>query len=252
VGAALELVPIGVGAAYGRPGEAQSSHLVRAGGTAVLLDLGAGALNRLCAVQRPETLDLIVITHMHPDHLADLLALRVYMAYGPGVGRQVPVLGPPGLRERLMAFGGDDGWDDAMRFDTIEPEGRTVEIGEVRLRLAQVPHLPPTYAVRAEAGGASLCYSADCAAGDELPALAEGCDLLLAECSFGTGPVPSPVPHLNAASAGALAAEAGVRALALTHVYPEFDLAATAAAAATTFGGPVDWAREGEPIRLGG
>ncbi len=252
MGAALELVPIGVGAAYGRPGEAQSSHLVRAGSTSVLLDLGAGALNRLCAVQRPETLELIVITHLHPDHLADLLALRVYMAFGPGVGRQARVLGPPGLRERLVAFGGDDGWDEAMHFETIEPHGGTVQVGEARLRLAPVPHLPPTYAVRAEAGGATLCYSADCAAGDELPALAEGCDLLLSECSFGTGAVPDAVPHLNATSAGALAAAAGARALALTHIYPEFDPAETAAAAAQTFGGPVDWVREGETIRLGG
>ena len=77
------LVPVGVGAAYARPGEAQSCYLVRAGDRAVVLDLGGGstACRSRCAPSAWRRSS----THLHPDHRVDLLSLRVYLAYGPCV-----------------------------------------------------------------------------------------------------------------------------------------------------------------------
>ncbi len=246
--ASLTLVPVGVGAAYARPGEAQSCYLVRAAGGVVCLDLGAGALNRLQEHLPPEELDAVVVTHLHPDHCADLLALRVYMAYGPGTGRRLRVLGPPELRARLGAFGGQDGWEDAFRFETLAP-GAPVELAPgLQLTAVEVPHLPPTFALRLDSGGASVCYGADCTDNAELPALAAGCDLLLCECSFGADEVPRGVPHLNGAQAGALARRAGAGALLLTHCYPEHDRAAALGAARRGFGGQVAWARQDEAV----
>lgn len=244
----LTLVPIGVGTAYARPGEVQSCYLVRAGGAAVAVDLGAGTLNRLQDRIAPEELDALLITHMHPDHCADLLALRVYMAWGPGRGHRLRVIGPPGLRERLAAFSGSEGWE-ALGFEEWADAGGELEPAEgLALRHGQVPHLPPTHAVRLEHGGRSLCFGADCGDNEALPALAEGVDLLLAECSFGAEAVPEGVPHLNGAQAGGIAARAGAGRLLLTHCYPEHDRDAALAAAAAAFGGPAGWARQGEAV----
>ena len=44
------MVPVGAGAAFGLPDQAQSSYLVRAGESAVCLDMGSGTLNRLAAI----------------------------------------------------------------------------------------------------------------------------------------------------------------------------------------------------------
>src|SRR5262245_55297223 len=149
------------------------------------------------------------------------------MAFGPGVGRRLRLIGPPGLRERLMAFGGAEGWDDAFMFEPLVAPTESLDLGGgLGLLCAEVPHHPPTFAVRFDADGSSLCFSADCAENDALPALARGCDLLLCECSFGAGSVPEGVSHLNAAQAGAVARSAGARRLLLTHCYPEFDLEA--------------------------
>jgi ribonuclease BN (tRNA processing enzyme) len=244
----LTLLPVGVGAAYARPGEVQSCYLVRAAGRLVCLDLGAGALNRLQRHAAPHDLDLVVITHLHPDHCADLLSLRVYMAYGPGRGRRLRVLGPRALRGRLGAFGGEDGWDDAFVFDALE-DGVPADLDlGLELRVTEVPHLPPTFAVRVEAGDAALVYGADCAVNAALPELAAGCDLLLCECSYGASAVPEDARHLNAAAAGEMARTAGAGALLMTHCYPEHDPAAALAAAARAFGGPVAWARQGEAV----
>lgn len=243
------LVPVGTGTAYARPGEAQSAYLVRCGPRPVLLDLGSGALNRLQRHVAPEDLAAVVITHLHPDHCVDLMALRVYMVWGPGAGRALRVLGPPGLRDRLAAFSGSEGWESAFRFEDLTGPGGERDLGGgVRLRYAAVPHLDPTYALRVEWGGGSVCFGADCAPGPELPELARGCDVLLCEASFGAGAVPEGVAHLSARDAGEIARRAGAGRLLLTHCFPQNDRDAALAAAREAFGGPIDWARQDEAV----
>lgn len=245
--AALSLVPVGVGTAYARQGEAQSAYLVRADGADILLDLGAGALNRLQAVCDPARLDLLVVSHAHPDHCADLFALRVLMAYGPGAGESIRVLLPEGLRERLIGFVGADGWE-WMRDEVLARGGGETTVGAVRIVQREVPHVAPTHAVRIESGGRSLVYGADGIVSEALIDLATGCDLLLCECSFGAGPAPPGPAHLNAAGAGLIAARAGAGALLLTHCYPEHDRDAAVRAARAEFDGPVAFAEQGREV----
>jgi len=243
----IQFTPVGVGAAYGRAGEAQACHLVRAGRATICLDLGAGALNLLCGHVAPEDLDLVVISHLHPDHFIDLLALRVYMVWGPGAGRRLRVVGPPGLRA-LLACLAEDGLDAAFAFEELTGEAPVTQLADgVRIRHRQVPHLPPTYATRIDAGGASVCFGADCAPNDALAEHAHGVDILVTECSFGVGEVPPGVMHLNAHAAGEIGRRAQARQLVLTHCFPEWDLAAAARAAAVG-GLPVRPAVSGEPI----
>ena len=245
----LTLTPVGIGPAYARPGEAQSCYLVRAGNRAFCLDLGAGALNRLQDHIAPEELELLVISHLHPDHCADLLALRVYMAWGPGAGRRMRVLGPRGMRERMTAFAGQEGWDDAFAFEDMAEGGGEVDLGGgLRLRYREVPHLKPTFAMRFDLGDRSLVYGADCAECAELADLARDTDLLLAECSSGAAPVPEGLAHLNGAAAAGIANRAGARRLLLTHCYPEHDREAALAQARAAATMPVDWAHQDREV----
>lgn len=247
----LTLVPVGIGASYSAPGEAQSCHLVRGGGRSVAVDMGSGTLNRLMDVMAPEDLDAVIVTHLHPDHCVDLMALRVYMVWGPGRGRRLRVIGPPGLRERLVDFSGSEGWDGAFAFEELAAGGGEVELGgDVVVTHREVPHLPPTHAVRFDHGGAAICLGADCAPNDALPELAAGCDLLVCECSFGAEAVPEGLPHLNGRAAGAMAAAAGAGRLLLVHGQPEFDRRDAVAQAAAEFGGPVRWARQGAEVAV--
>lgn len=247
-GDALRVTTVGVGAAYGRPGEAQACYLVQGAGRAVCLDLGAGALNALAAHIRPEALDAVVISHLHPDHYIDLLALRVYMVWGPGAGTTLRIVGPPGLREVIARFG-DDGIGTALVFEELSGEApETVLDDRMRLRHRQVPHLDPTYATRIEADGRAICFGADCVANDALVELADGVDVLITECSFGTGPVPAGAMHLNADAAGAIAGRAGAGRLVLSHCFPEWDPAAAATAATAAGGVPASAAVGGAVV----
>lgn len=244
---ALTLTPIGVGAAYARPGEAQSAYLVAAGTTHLCLDLGAGALNRLQELMAPERLSAIVISHLHPDHCVDLLSLRVYMSWGPGRGHRIRVLGPAGLHDLLSGFTGPSGWD-AFDFEALDEPSGAVVIGEVGLAWTEVPHTKPTFALRVDARNGSVTYGADCSPNEALVELASHTDVLIAECSLGTEPPSADAIHLTGADAGALARRAGARRLLLTHCYPQHDRNAVAAAAAAAFGGPVAWAIQGQAV----
>lgn len=246
-GEPLTLTPIGVGTAYALPGQVQSCYLVSAGATRVCLDMGAGAMNRLQQAVDPADLDLLLVSHAHPDHCADLLAMRVYMAYGPGRGRTVRTALPQGLRARLQAFAADDEWS-GMRFEALTRPGGVLEVGDVRLIHAEVPHTEPTHAVRVEAGGRSVVYGADGVLSDALAELAHGCDVLVCEASFGAEEAPPGSAHMNAREAGETARRAGAARLLLTHCYPEFDRPAAVAAASEAFGGPVAFAEQGVPV----
>ncbi len=247
--APLVLTPIGVGTAYSRPGDVQSCYLVRTPGAAIVLDMGAGSLNRLQQEIAPEALDAIVISHGHPDHCIDLLALRVYFGFGPGRGHEVTVYAPEGVAERLMGFVGDGRWP-GVAFVTLDRGEGSVELADgMTLSHREVPHLPPTNALRVDAGGRSLVFSADTGTADAVLPLAAGSDVLLCECSFGADPMPDdPALHLNATAAGELARRAKAGKLVLTHVYPEYDREDARAAAAQAFGGEVVIARQGEAV----
>ncbi|HRC07377.1 MAG TPA: MBL fold metallo-hydrolase [Miltoncostaeales bacterium] len=240
----LAVIPIGVGAAYARTGEVQSSYLVRAGDTTLCLDLGAGALNALQAHVRPQDVDAYVISHRHPDHCVDVLPLHVYMYWGPGRGTRARVLSPVGVEGRLKALGSETGWDDALRFEPVHG-GSVVHVDDVRLRFAEVPHIPDTLAVRVDHGRRSLVYGADCTENEALMKLAKGADLLIAEC--GDGPTPNALsPHMSGGEAGGIAARAKVKQLLLTHCFPEHDRDATIAAARAACPNiPVEWAIQG-------
>lgn len=249
----MTLLPVGTAAAFGGVDEAQSAYLIRVGDRRILFDLGSGALAALAAHMPPENLDLVVISHLHPDHCVDLLGLRVHIRWGPGMGRTLPVLGPPRLPERLAAFSGEARWEDAdgLRFAALAPGGGERDLGDgLRLRHREVPHLPPTHALRLDHRSGAFCYGADCAPSSALVELASGCDLLLAECAFGAEAVPDGVAHLNGALAGRLAAEAGVGRLLLTHCQFPAQRARAAAAAREFFAGPVEWAQPGVEIAL--
>ena len=235
-GQVITLVPVGTGAAFGAAGDVQSCYLVWAGDRAIVMEL-----------------DAVVISHAHPDHCVDLFGLHVRMAWGPGQGRVIPVYGPDGLAWRLAAFSGSEPWQpqQGLRMEVLAAGAGEVDLGGgVTLRHREVPHLPPTHALRVEHGGSALCYSADCGPGDALVQLAHGCDVLVCECTFGADPVPEGVPHLNGRGAGDIARRAGGGRLLLTHLQPGHDPDVALAQARQAFGGPVEWARPGGEVRL--
>jgi ribonuclease BN (tRNA processing enzyme) len=266
---AMHLTVIGAGPAYtDRRGSVGASYLIRAEGGALLLDLGQGAFPNLFASIHPAALDGIVVTHLHPDHFVDLVPLRHYLKFEFETPRPVAVVAPAALSARLDGLHGVEGWaGQPLDISTLTEGVRGIGPFDVEAR--HVTHSADSYAVRVSvargsgAGSASdvgtdagtatspsLVYSGDCGRAEDLVPLIRPGDTLLAEASFGAGPMPVADLHLTSADAARAAAAGGAASLLLTHIQMGHSRADALAAAEAVFGGPIRFAAEGDEFDI--
>ena len=225
--AAARVTVAGSSSSIPRPDRACSSYLIDDGETPIVLDLGTGAFANLRRHVDYDRLGAVVISHMHADHFIDLIPLRYALRYGPRrPEKKLPVYLPPGglamLRALVSAFPheGGDFLTDVFALAEYDPS-RPLAVGGATLRFAHTAHYIPAFAVRWERGGASVTYSADTALDDRVTALARVTDVFLCEATLRHGEVEQGLRgHSSAADAAAMARDAGVGRLVLTH-YPE-------------------------------
>ena len=241
----MRLTVVGCAAAWGRGAEAASScYLVEAGDTAIVLDLGQGAFARLATLRRPESLAAILVSHSHADHCVDLVPLRHYLRYeARATAGTVALHAPADLPARFDALTGESGFLDDLAFSPVAPG--ELRFGPLRVTAARVAHTDDSYAFRVAEDGtvAGLVYSGDCGDPGDLVKLLRPGDTLLAEASFGAGPVPAGVAHLDAAGAAEAARDGGAARLLLTHLQPDVDPGAAQERAAALFPGEIALAR---------
>jgi ribonuclease BN (tRNA processing enzyme) len=253
----MELIVIGAGPAYtDRRGSTAASYLVREGGTALLLDLGQGSFPNLASALEPSTLAAVLVSHLHPDHFVDLVALRHYLHYEFDPPRKVRVLGPAGLAERLDALHGHAGFA-AAAFDTEQLGAGVRRIGPLEVEARLVVHTDESYAVRVSvaggpgaAAGPGLVYSGDCGRAEDLVPLIRPGDTFLCEASFGAGAVPTGAEHLNATDAGRAASAGHAARLLITHVQMGYSPAEALAAAQAVFSGATQLVTEGDRFEV--
>jgi len=250
----VRLTIVGSAAAWARgPDEPSSCYLVEGDEGAIVLDLGQGSFGSLRARRRPETLAAVFVSHLHPDHCVDLIALRHYLRYeaaaAPGT---IELHAPARLPERFDALFGEPRFLADLRFTPLLP-GQVVT-GGLRVTIAPVTHTDASFAFRVssavEAAGAGLVYSGDCGNADDLLPLLRPGDTLLAEASFGAENVPGGVAHLDARTAARIAARAHAGRLVLTHVQPTVDPQRALAAATEAWDGETQLAQRGLELQI--
>jgi len=241
---ALRLTIVGCAAAYTLRPWPSSAYLVEHADRAILLDLGHGAFGALTAVREPSSIDAVFVSHLHPDHNSDLVALRHYLKFAQPAAR-VALHAPGELRQRFDAYLGEDAFLDGMPGDALEPGLRTV--AGLDIHIARVTHTESSFGFRVapRAGGPGLVYSGDCGSVEDLVALLRPGDTLLSEASFGEGEPIEGVPHLTARQAGDAAHRGGAARLILTHLLPEAHPDESLAVAGESFRGEICLAAPG-------
>jgi ribonuclease BN (tRNA processing enzyme) len=239
----VKLTVLGCSGSYPGPGGAGSSYLVQSNGTNIWVDAGPGSLANLQRHIGLDDVTAIVLSHEHPDHWHDIEGYFVAVRYGDFDGPGPRVLAPDGIKE-LMYFPADDLFDW-----TVIADGSEADVAGIHLTFARTDHAPETLAVRFDADGKSLAYTADTGANWSLEALGAGLDLALCEATFFEEREGS-VQHMSGRQAGLTAKAAGVARLMITHVWPTYDPKKIAAEAAASFGGPVEIAVMNESTEL--
>lgn len=256
----MRLTVIGCSGSMSGPTSPASCYLVQADTvdaagqartTSVVLDLGPGAMGKLLGHVRPAEIDLLAVSHLHADHVADLVGMQVYRKWHPdGPLPPLSVLGPTGTLERLRAIdGGDDGecYEREFRFAEHAP-GRPVRVGPLTVESFPVNHPVEAYGVRITGpsslpGGpaeVTLAYTGDTDWCDGLVPLAHDADLLLSEAAFQEGRESVRGVHLTGRRAGELATASETRRLVLTHIQPWTAPEVIRAEATGAYGGPID------------
>lgn len=218
----MKLTVLGCYGPYPPAGGACSGYLVEEGGFHLLLDCGNGVLSRLGHYLDFFRLDAILVSHLHADHISDLLIMRygLELAGKNGLlGSPLPLYAPPepaAEYERLPYKGAF----------TVRPihEALKLAVGPFAITASAGVHAVPAFSLRLESPSGAIVYSGDTEAHDGLAHFAGGADLFLCEANYLEEDIAAGLPnHLSAAQAARIAAAAGVQKLILTHHHPQRD-----------------------------
>lgn len=235
--AGMSLTVLGCCGSYPGPGQACSGYLVRAMGTSVWVDAGTGTLANLQRHVPLAEVDAVVSSHEHPDHWMDLTGAYVAAKYYLGIER-LAVYAPASLQKRAF-------YRDAPIDWSVVTGGDRVQIGALSVTFSRTDHPTETLAMRIDADGRSLAYSADTGPGWSLSDLGAGIDVALCEATYLAGQ-EGRAQHLSARQAGQSCRDAAVARVLLTHLEPGVDRDASRAEGAEAFGADVELATEGE------
>lgn len=237
----MTLTVLGSTGSWPGPASACSGYLVRSEGAALWIDAGPGTMSNLQRHVSLADVTGVVISHGHHDHWSDLPSFEVACRWG--LKRSgVPVFAPHKAAQYLSET------EAGFHLNGVG-DGDSATLGPFRLRFHITDHYVPTVAVRVEAGGRVLGYTADTGPGWS-PAALGPVDALLSEATYPEVEEHHGALHLSGRQAGELAAAAGVPRLLLTHFGPDHDRDEITAEATKAFGGPVEAVSDNETYEI--
>lgn len=208
-----------------------SAVLVETGSCKLLIDAGPGTLRRLleCGLTIFDVTH-VLITHFHPDHVAELVPLIFATKYPDAARRRSPltIAGASGLiqfyQDLRVPFGDWIALPDNQLcfFEFPDTTDASFVVEGCRITAYSVRHRPESRAFRFESpSGKIVAYSGDTDICDGLIEAARSVDLFICECAFPDEMKAS--GHLTPGLAGEIARRAGAGRLLLTHLYPACD-----------------------------
>jgi ribonuclease Z len=273
----MDITLLGTGGPRPDPNRQGPATLVNAAGLSLLFDAGRGVATQLVRAGVAVTdLDAVFITHHHFDHIGGLGDL-IMAAWNNGRTDELTIFGPPGTAEiidamldqvysRDIEFRIAEEWalgrplDHPRSLLTVrEVLSTTIDLdNSVAVVVDQVEHGGTileldisqwsTVGYRVNAGRRSVAISGDAVASPRLLRLAAGADALVMCAYLAEDEIATPDDEFlvnnvlaGAPQAAAIASDAGVTTLVLTHIREKTDeaIALMGSQVAAGFGGEV-------------
>lgn len=244
----MKLTIVGFWGGYPKMNAASTGYLLEHEGFQLMLDFGSGVLAKLQNYIQPEELDAVVLSHYHPDHVADIGVLqhaRLIQGFLGNKSPQLPIYGHTQDKHEFAKLT----YKNITKGVAYDPAAK-LEVGPFTISFTPAVHPVPCYAMRIEAGGKALVYTADTSFKEEFIPFVSGADVLLSECNFYGNQDGKGAGHMNSYDNGKLAKEAGVKQLVLTHLPHYGEIDQLAAEASTLYPGQITLASEGLVITL--
>jgi len=193
----------------------------------ILIDSGSGTARKMLEVGITYLdLDLLLYTHIHPDHSSDLVPILFACKYAD-LPRKKDLLcvGGPGFKHYFDQLKGIYGsWIDpqSYRLTVEEISESPLLFQDMKILSKPMAHIPESVGYRIEfKDGKSIAISGDTDYCKNIIDLAFEVDLLVLECSF---PDEKKIEgHLTPSLAGRIGLESNCKKLLLIHFYPICD-----------------------------
>jgi len=196
-----------------------SGYLLECGGVTLALDLGNGTFSRLISLIPDLHIDAILLSHLHYDHMSDMLILSYALEQFRLRGRKVPtpltVVSPDTPAEEYRMLVSTGVFDITPAYD-----GMRIRFGDVSIALCRMIHSVPSFSYDITHDNNRLFYTGDTGWHEDLPEKCKGADVILADTGFLNADKTMQIaPHLTAGEAGRLAKLAGAKQLICTHIW---------------------------------
>jgi ribonuclease BN (tRNA processing enzyme) len=218
----MKLTVLGNCGPYPKPGGACSGYLIDSKDTKILLECGNGVLSRLQKFCNPSDIDAIILSHLHSDHISDVLVLK----YAIGIRKlrenkdfSIPLYTATDDKAVLDMLN----YNDAFNIIPIK-DGMKINIKNLEIEFKRMTHPVESYGVKIKDENKVFVYSADTSYNEGLIEFAENADFFLCEAGVLEEDRKDDTPHLSAMQAGEVAKKANVKRLVLTHFWPEYKL----------------------------
>ncbi|GAB3060403.1 MBL fold metallo-hydrolase [Virgibacillus ainsalahensis] len=211
----MKLTVIGCWGGYPAPGGATSAYLLEKKDFSLLIDAGSGALSKLQYYKSVSDLDAVILSHYHHDHIADIGVLqyaRLVQFYVTGSKKELPIYGHMEDREGFDAL-----THQYTKGVPYQPE-KPLNIGPFSITFLKTNHPVPCYGMRITDGESVIVYTADTGYKEEWLPFSEGADLLITDCNFYAGQDGSKAGHMTSIEGAAIAENANVGELMLSHL----------------------------------
>lgn len=226
-----ELILLGSGTGIPSLRRSSPGLMILSDHTSILIDSGPGTLRKMLEVGVTyRDVDLILYTHLHPDHTADLIPTLFACKYGD-LPREKDLLcmGGPGFKsffEELKKLYGTWIEPQSYQLTVKEVSKEALFYRDLKILTKPMAHISGSVGYRIEfKDGKSIAISGDTDYCQNIIDLGFEVDLLVIESSFPDGKKVE--GHLTPSLAGRIALESGCKKLLLTHLYPicdQFDI----------------------------
>ncbi|RKL67806.1 hypothetical protein CR203_10730 [Salipaludibacillus neizhouensis] len=242
----MKLTVIGFWGAYPEKNEATSCFLLEDAGTSILLDCGSGAVAQLQNYLDLHTLDAVMLSHYHHDHVADLGVLTYSRVVDINLKKtEIPL--------KIHAHKDDEAAFEKLRRPpftevTSYQHDSKVKIGPFTITFQKTDHPAPCYAMRIESSETNhtIVYTADTTFQESLIPFARNASLLIAETSFYADQSAEKFGHMNSKEVAMLAEESETKEVILSHL-PHFgDHKQLVNEVAKTYSGKISLAETGK------
>lgn len=216
----MRLTFLGTGSAMPLPDRAQTGLLLERDGDdrRLLVDCGAGVLGRLAGTDAGyEGVSTVLLTHLHLDHVSDLLPLLKARWLAGETGLEV--VGPSGTKAHLdILLDAYDYLDGRVDLRVREVGAHEFSVAGFDVTARETRHSVDGLAYRFAGESGDLTISSDTEAFEGLASFADGSAVFVHDCSF-----PDDVDvsnHPTPAKLGAALSGHDYGRVYLTHLYP--------------------------------